>query len=264
MAGVLRLVVVVLVVVLAISAYLILMPLLYPPIKHVVGSPIKVDGWVIMVRGVVEAKYLKLKSCCSLMFYRAEEGFKFILVDLEVTNVDGEFGKPLKVHGFRLKTDRGAYSRVRSIELKPLPVEMLSGEVLEEFVEFSEFPDVCMIAPGKSIRGDVIFVVPAGERPRVLRFYVADVGAIEVGLEGDYSSSLINFTLLEISRLPGRSTKLLHFNRIAESLVAITSRDFERMESTIFAVLAVPSMPRSIMILLVRAATSPLLLIWLS
>ena len=264
MAGVLRLVVVVLVVILAISAYLTLLPLLHPSTKYVAGSPIKVDGWVIVVRGVVEAKYLKLKSCCGLTFYRAEEGFKFVLVDLEVVNVDGEYGKPFKAQGFRLVTDRGAYSRVRSAELKPLPVEMLSDEVLKKFVEFSELPDVCMIAPGKPIRGDVIFAVPAGERPRVLRFYVADVGAIEVGLEGDYSSSLINSTLLEISRLPGRSMKLLHFNKIAESLVAITSRDFERMESTVFAVLAVPSMPRSIMILLVRAATSPLLLIWLS
>jgi len=182
MTSALRLAAVASAIALAASIYLAL-----PPAGYVIGSPIEVDGWVITARGVVEAKYLKLRSCCGLTFYRAEKGFKFVLVNLEAVNAGGDYGELFRARGFRLITDRGAYPRARLAELKPIPVEALSGEVLAEFVEFSELPDACVIAPGESIRGDLIFVVPATERPSMLEFEVAGFGVVRIGLEGGYS-----------------------------------------------------------------------------
>jgi hypothetical protein len=136
----------------------------------VVGQPIRVGNWEIALVRVAEVEYVESEGD----YYAAGEGEKVVVATLSVRNLGREVSR-LGSSTFVLVTDAGRSYEDESVYRLNLLVNA-SEEVKGKAVKVRRLDAYQALAPGTGTEGDLLFLVPKGEKP--VKLYVK----LETGL----------------------------------------------------------------------------------
>jgi len=136
----------------------------------IVGQPIQVGNWEIALVRVAEVEYVESEGD----YYAAGEGEKVVVVTLSVRNLGREVSR-LGSSTFVLVTDAGKSYEKEKVYWLNLLVNA-SEEVKGKAVKVRELDAHQALAPGTGTEGDLLFLVPKGEKP--VKLYIK----LETGL----------------------------------------------------------------------------------
>lgn len=140
-------------------------------VTAVLGQPVAVDRWQIVVEGVEEAAVVK----SSEGYYRAKPGYKIVVVRLRVVNLANDIRSLADFHDFLLVTSTGkSYERVYPVGL--VWVWEPTAREKQAAVNVDLLDTLADVAPGASVEGDLLFQIPVGEKPQKLVFKVGFIG----------------------------------------------------------------------------------------
>lgn len=140
-----------------------------------IGAPARVDDWEIVVERVLEGAYIRSDES----YYGAEEGMKLILIRLKIRNIGEEIRSTSDIWDFTLVTDMN-----KSYEdTHPIGAEWIFApeeDVKAQAIEYYGLEVTASVAPNTYIEGDVLFQIPANEKPEMLYFKVGIVGPTQI------------------------------------------------------------------------------------
>lgn len=144
-----------------------------------IGEAVKAGEWAFTVLGVREAEYLKKGDS----YYKAKEGYKLVLVRLRIENIGKEVMRTPSIWELVLVTDaRKSYEQAYTFNLEYIPSWELTEDARRKAIPYEELDLLfgAPVAPGTAVEGDVLFQVPAGEKPERLHFKVGVLGGYQV------------------------------------------------------------------------------------
>jgi hypothetical protein len=139
-------------------------------VEAVIRQVVQVGPWKLAVLDVKEATYIKTLVFNIWSYHQAPEDKKIVIVRLRIENTGveekspfgfGELGMPVLI------TDANeSYIRAYTYELKS--VYEVSKEIEESAVEYKGLDVLTKVAPGSYVEGDIMFLIPQGEKPAKL------------------------------------------------------------------------------------------------
>jgi len=145
-----------------------------------IGESVRAGDWEIAVLGVREAEYVRKGDS----YYKAEEGYKAVLVRLRIKNVGSEAKDTSEIWKFILISNADkSYERAYTYELEYISSWDVTDEIKSKAVAFEELDTFASVAPNTAIEGDLLFQIPINEKPTKLYFKVGIVGGYEVTIK---------------------------------------------------------------------------------
>ena len=142
------------------------------------AKPIRAGNWEITVLGVKEAVYIREDES----YYKAEEGYKVVIVTLRIRNVGKETVSPSSIWKFVIVTNANkSYERTYTYELTP--VFYVTEDIRSKAIMIRTLDTLASLAPSTYVEGDILFQIPKNEKPERLHFKVGIVGGYEVTVE---------------------------------------------------------------------------------
>jgi len=127
---------------------------------------VTLGDWRISVVDVKEAKYIKTLVSGNWKYYEAPEGRKIVVITLRVENTGTDVRNPF-LRGLNtplLVTDANiTYHKVYTDQLGS--IYELAKEIEQTAVECNYLDTSSAVAPGASIKGDFMYLIPAAEKP---------------------------------------------------------------------------------------------------
>jgi len=141
------------------------------------GEPLKLGDWEVTVTTLREEVYVKKRDT----YYRAQEGYKVVLIGLIIRNTGKEAKSLSDIWRFTLITDASkSYERGYIFSLQWLPHRNVTESIQKRAMEYKELSMASSVAPSTYVEGDLLFQIPVNETPVRLYFEVGIIGGYKV------------------------------------------------------------------------------------
>jgi len=139
-------------------------------VEAVLRQVVQVGSWRLAVVDVKEVSYVKTLKFGVWSYYKAPEGMKIVIATLKVENVGMEIRSPFGFAELSLPllvtaTNR-SYGKAYTYELES--IYEITKDIEREAAEYRELDVLTKLAPGSYVEGDVMFLIPQGEKPAKL------------------------------------------------------------------------------------------------
>lgn len=135
-------------------------------IETSIGRSIEVSGWRITVKEFAETLYIR----SGADVYRARDGYKVVLVRLEIENLGSTKSEAI-LWNFTLTTSSNkSYTYVYPAQL--IEISNAAEDIASQALNFTEFNRREAIDPKKPVERHIMFQIPLDEQPLEFRFYV--------------------------------------------------------------------------------------------